>query len=164
MIFIRKIIFLLSFCLILCSCKASYGSALEVMDRLYTPCGTVYKNDTDMGEEGYISPEELGYLYYGESKALVELDRIESYCIYTSRQKRVSEIHILEAVYQSDVETLCRMLRSRADFLSELRINPNQSDYFCDMGIEYKIFSKGRFVFLIVGDIEQRVLHIDRLF
>ena len=152
------------FSLILCSCRASYGSALDVMDRLYTPCGTVYKNGTDMGEEGYISPEELGYLYYGERKPLAELECMKSYCIYLSKEKRISEIHILEAVYQSDVEALKRTLQSRGDFLSELRINPNQSDYFCDTKVEYEIFSKGRFVFLTVGDTEEITVQVDRLF
>ncbi len=134
------------------------------MERLETPNGVLYKNDTDISEAEYISPEELGYLYYGESVPLAELDYTESYCIYMSRNKSISEVHIFEAKYQSDVEALKRMLQSRADFLCELRINPNPSDFFCDTEAEYEIFSKGRFVFLIIGNTKERVKSIEKLF
>ncbi|MBQ4561180.1 MAG: hypothetical protein IJA55_02470 [Clostridia bacterium] len=125
------------------------------MEKLEIPYGIIYKNDTDICEAEYISSEELGYLYYGESLPLAELDYMKSYCIYMSQGKSISEIHILEAKYQSDVEALKRMLQSRADFLCELRINPNPSDFFCDTKAEYEIFSKGRFVFLVAGNTDR---------
>ncbi|MBR6513454.1 MAG: hypothetical protein IKT46_01340 [Clostridia bacterium] len=134
------------------------------MQRLYTPVGIIYKNDTDISQAEYISPEELSYLYYGESVPLAELDYTVSYCIYMSRSKAISEIHIFEAKYQSDVEAIKRMLQSRADFLTKLRINPNPSDFFCDTRAEYEIFSKGRFVFLVVGNTEKTTFQINSLF
>lgn len=158
------IIFLLFFTLLLPACQGSYKTASEVMQRLEVSNGALYKNDVDICEAEYITSQELGFLYYGESAPLAELDYLESYCIYMSRSKAVSEIHIFEAKYQSDVEALKRMLGSRADFLTELRINPNPSDFFCDTKAECEIFSKGRFVFLIVGDTKERIKHVERLF
>ena len=134
------------------------------MEKLEVPYGIIYKNDTDICEAEYIASEELGYLYYGESLPLAELDYMESYCIYMSQGKSISEIHIIEAKYQSDVEALKRMLQSRADFLSELRINPNPSDFFCNTKADCRILSKGRFVFLVVGDTEERAKNIEKLF
>ncbi len=160
----KRIIFLLFLTLLLCSCRPAYESASEVMGRLEIPDGIIYKNSADISEEEYISAEELGYLYYGESTPLAELDYLESYCIYMSQSKAISEIHILETKYQSDVEALKRMLQSRADFLSALRINPNPSDFFCDTEADCKILSKGRFVFLVVGNTEARITDIEKLF
>ncbi|MBQ3182570.1 MAG: hypothetical protein IJB24_08200 [Clostridia bacterium] len=162
----KKIIFvfLLLSILLLCSCRSAYNTAFEVMQRLEAPNGAIYKNDTDISESEYISSEELGYLYYGESAPLAELDYLESYCIYMSYCKAISEIHIFETKYQSDVEALKRMLQSRADFLSELRINPNSSDFFCDTKADCEIFSKGRFVFLVVGNTEEKIKNIEKLF
>lgn len=134
------------------------------MEHLEVSNGALYKNDVDISEAEYIASEELGFLYYGKRSPLTELDYLESYCIYMSRSKAVSEIHIFETKYQSDVEALKRMLQSRADFLTELRINPNPSDFFCDTKAECEIFSKGRFVFLIVGDTKERVTQVERLF
>lgn len=134
------------------------------MEKLEIPYGIIYKNDTDICEAEYIASEELGYLYYGESSPLAELDYTESYCIYMSQSKCISEIHIYEAKYQSDVDALKRMLQSRADFLSEFRINPNPSDFFCDTEAECKVFSKGRFVFLVAGDTEEKLNNIEKLF
>ena len=148
----------------LSACQSSYKTALEVMEHLEVSNGALYKNDVDISEPEYITPEELGYLYYGESTPLAELDCLESYCIYMSLSKTVSEIHIFETKYQSDVEAVKRMLRSRADFLTELRINPNPSGFFCDTKAECEIFSKGRFVFLVVGDTKERIKNIEKLF
>ena len=148
----------------LSACQSSYKTASEVMQRLEVSNGALYRNDVDICEAEYIAPEELGLLYYGESTPLAELDYLESYCIYMSYSKSISEIHIFETKYQSDVEALKRMLQSRADFLTELRINPNPSGFFCDTKAECEIFSKGRFVFLVVGDTEKRVKDIEKLF
>ena len=162
----KKFIFilLLFFTLLLSACQSSYKTAFEVMERLEISDGILYINDTDISEPEYITPEELGYIYYGEGTPLTELDYLESYCIYMSYAKAVSEIHIFEAKYQSDVEAVKRMLRSRADFLTELRINPNSSDFFCATGAECEIFSKGRFVFLVVGNTKERIKDIEKLF
>ncbi len=134
------------------------------MEHLEVSNGVIYRNDTDISEAEYISPEELGYLYYGESTPLAELDYLESYCIYMSQSKSISEIHIFETKYQSDVEALKRMLQSRADFLTELRINPNPSDFFCDTKADCEVFSKGRFVFLVVRNTEEKIKNIEKLF
>lgn len=160
----KKFVFVILFTLMLCSCQAPYKTAADVMSRLDISNGIIYKNDKDICEAEYISPEELGYLYYGESTPLAELDYMESYCIYLSQGKSISELHIFEAKYQSDVEALKRMLKSRSDFLSAPGINPNSSDFFCDTEAECEILSRGRFVFLVVGDTKERTKSIDRLF
>ncbi len=163
--YLKKILYLLLFfTFILTSCGSSFDSAFEVMEGIEVTNGNIYINDRDICEPEYISAEELGYLYYGESTPLAELDYTESYCIYMSRSRSISEVHIFEAKYQSDVDKLKRMLRSRTDFLSELRINPNPSDFFCDTEAEYEIFSKGRFVFLVIGNTEEKVKSIEKLF
>lgn len=146
------------------SCTPDFDSAFGVMKNLDTPCGVIYKNGADICEAEYISTEELNFLYYGENIPLAELDCTKSYCIYMSQTKGISEIHIFETKYQSDVEAIKRMLSGRADFLSELRINPNPSDFFCDTKAECEIFSKGRFVFLIVGNTDAIRDSIEKLF
>ena len=160
----KFIILLLSFTLLFCSCRGSYGNAASDMEKLEVSNGIIYRNDTDISEPEYIASEELGYLYYGDAVPLAELDYLESYCIYMSRNKAVNEIHIFESKYQSDVDKLKRMLQSRADFLCELRINPNPSDFFCDTKADCKILSKGRFVFLVVGNTDTVADNIERLF
>ena len=148
----------------LSSCGTTFDSSFLVMQKLDTPNGNIYINDKDICDPGYISPYDLCRLYYGENTALTELDYTQSYCIYMSKSKEISEIHVFEAKYQSDVDKLKRMFQSRAELLTQTRINPNPSDFFCNTEAECEIFSKGRFVFLVVGDTEQRTKNIEKLF
>lgn len=155
-IFLKRIILIFLLAFILSSCTVSFESASDVMDNLTLTNGIIYRNGSDISEDTYISAEKLGYLYYAESSPLNELSCIESYCIYVSKGKSISEIHILEAGYQSDTDTLKRMLTSRAELISKPRINPNPSNFFCDVGCDVAVFSKGRFVFLVAGNNEAK--------
>ncbi len=156
---LNKILFLtLAFALLLSSCTVSGMSAPDVMTKLDSGQGYVFVNGADISSVNYISPEKMGYLYYGEKTAVKELDYTESYCIHISKSISASEIHIFKAKYQSDVDKLKRMLQSRADILSKPQINPNDSDFLTDVAITSRVISKGRFVFLVAGEDSDAVL------
>lgn len=163
---LKKMLFLiLIFSLFLSGCRSVTDmTAAEIMSRLDPRNGYLYISDSDISDANYISPETLGYLYYGEKTALAETDYTESYCIYINKSTSPKEIHIFKAKYQSDVDKLKRMLQSRADVLSKPRINPNNSRFLCDTAIKTQVFSKGRFVFLVAGEAAEITDNIEKVF
>ena len=163
---LKKLLFLFTvLALFMTSCSVNRDmSAYMLMSRLGTENGYIYVNDCDVSSINYISPERLGYLYYGESTALCETDITESFCIYISRSIQVSEIHIFKAKHQSDVEALKRMLESRKKLLSKSQINPSDTDFISDTATECHVFFKGRFVFLTAGGGNDIIPRIEKLF
>lgn len=159
------LLLLIIFSLLLTSCRtASDLCALEVMSKLESGDGYLYTDGADISSVNYISSEDLGFLYYGKHTPLKETDYTESYCIFISKGINPKEIHIFKTKYQSDVDMLKRMLESRADILSKPQINPNSSMFFSQTGIECRVLSKGRFVFLLAGDYEKVFSDIENLF
>ena len=148
--YVKKIIFVILI-FALTSCTVSDTSAYDMMTTLDPPNGYLYISDADTSSDNYISPEKLGYLYYGENGSVEEINYTESYCIFIGRSISPTELHIFKAKYQSDVDKLKRMLQSRADLLSKPQINPNDSVFLTDTAIKCRVFSKGRFVFLAAG-------------
>ena len=139
-------------------------SALDVMTELGVGDGYIYINDSDISSFNYISSQRLGYLYYGVEKELDEIKYTESYCIYMSKSISLCEIHIFKAKYRSDVDLIMTMLESRAALLSHPQINPHSSSFLAPTGIECRVFSKGRYVFLLAGENREVQKRIEELF
>lgn len=137
-------------------CTVSPDSATDIMARLtskdiFLPDAFTYVSGSLISEEGYLSDEELGYLYYDEHKAPEELSAIEDYCIRISKGYDIHEIHIIKTRHSSDNDMIARMLERRKVLLCAPRINPNNSEFLCDGAEECEVFSKGNFVFLVAG-------------
>ncbi|MBR5516121.1 MAG: DUF4358 domain-containing protein [Clostridia bacterium] len=153
----RKIIIILSFCLILFSCAQSPESALEIMQRFFDkgvslPDGFLYTSRAQESSESYISQSELGALYYENEEVPKELEVIESYAIYISKGTEINELHIFKTKYRSERDTVERMLNRRKKMLLTPEINPNSSEFLCEKVKECEVFSKGNYIFLIAGE------------
>ena len=141
-----------------CSCGiTSETSASDVMAKVTSKEALIgdaatYIDCADESSENYIAPEDLGYLYYNEKSAPEELSCIESYCIQISKTKQIGEIHIFRVRYQSDTNSVIRMLNRRAALLCKSEINPNESAFFAEKAPDARVFSRGKFVFLIAGE------------
>lgn len=146
------ILIILSICLTSCSRERS-ADCRSLMDSAdHGKSGYRYSDCLDKSAEEYISETELSRLYYGKSLPLAELEYIEEFCIFISNSLTGEEIHILKARHQSDTDSLLRMLECRAELLSKGQINPNQGDFLFPPARQCVCFSKGRFVFLAVGE------------
>ncbi|MBE6686918.1 MAG: hypothetical protein E7591_06760 [Ruminococcaceae bacterium] len=152
-------------CILFTSCVSSPDSAYDILQRLYTnglvlPDGYIYISGSELKDTGYISPEELGSLFYDEEKPPEELSVIESYAIYISKEKSPTELHIMKAKYRSEKDTLSRMLSRRKNILQKPEINPYSCDFLCEKPKECEVFSKGDFVFLVAGEDISRITEI----
>ncbi len=157
----KAALFLLIFMLILCSSCIDHSdlTSSDLMARIATETelmpGYTYIDAADISSENYISPEMLGYIYYGEMSAPEDLSYAENYCIRISASAAPFELHVYKAKYTSYTDELSRMLKSRGELLSAPRINPHDSPFFSEAELEYEVFSCKNFVFLVIGeDIE----------
>ena len=160
----KAALFLLIFMLILCSSCIDHSdlTSSDLMALIATETelksGYTYIDAADISSENYISPEMLGYIYYGEMSAPEDLSYAENYCIRISTSATPFELHVYKAKYTSYTDELSRMLTSRGKLLSAPQINPNDSPFFSETELEYEVFCRKQFVFLVAGeDIEEVV-------
>ena len=118
----------------------------------------VYTQAYDISGEGYISEENLSFLYYGKYEKLPEISCIQNFCIALDKSKSCREIHIFKVKNDSDVFCVERMLECRGKYLCKVQINPGESEFFTLPPTDYTFSHKGKFVLMCIGENSEKIL------
>ncbi len=142
-----SIIIILSLLLSSCSGAPSADTLAFRLLELYEipPCSQYVKSGADIGEYGYISPEDFTFLYTGEKEKLPEWELIEDFRIVLSDSSEPFEMHVIRVYSSSDSEEVAKLLNKRA---SLIRYHNKTEESF--RVYEPTVFIRGRYLVLAV--------------
>lgn len=144
----RITLMLFAFCILLTGCSANMTAddmAFKLLN-LYPslPPTTQYVKNGRKYEVGYLSPEQFGYLYTGETVRLPEWDKIEDFRLILSDATAFFEIHVIRTKTASDADEVAKLLHRRARLLT--LHNKMNEDYPAEDPL---VYVNGRYAVLI---------------
>ena len=135
-------------------CESLMNALLE--DQPHREGDSLYIYGRERGESGYISPLDLGRLYYpGTESVPDELDKLSDYAVYLSAcapDGQVCEIHILKVRNRSERKVVEEMASHRARDLSR----PDISSGF--PGAKATVYCRYDYVFLLVSSDAESIV------